>query len=849
MAVQIDRLDIQGFRGIRRPTSLIFAGKSVLLFGENGTGKSSFVDALERLLTGRISTLDSRGATLSSSRHGPHIRSQDHPQHINIALTDGSSTLIDLTTAPASLPRAVQDYLSVARENLYILRRRQLLDFVESQPRDRYTLLRPFLQLDSVEALETSLRDLRNSLSRQAQAAAAIESGVRTDLLRLTGLSDAQALTSGHVLSAATRALAEVGRPAAATFDDVRTALRGLADAIASFGDMELQARLSTASLAISQFQETVRGLDLPDCVDSLRSLREREHREAHNLYEAVLAEGALWINQESRDSCPLCEQPITRHTVLARISERLGAAKDLLHHRTLVKASLDALRNRVTSALDSLRTVQRALQALPSTLDASAAENLNVLALYLAALQQASSLPVHEADLTTLEALTGRQGEARDALVALHSLHASLEQQRLATSSQLETQHLLHAQQVLRQLLERWERLEETHTASLSADIKSRTATQLLEAAERARKEEVQRLFDNLSTDVDRIYRELHPDEHHGNLRLELREAVQRSVNLKADFYDRSSEDPRAYYSEAHLDTLGIAVFLALRRWYFREHPAFNLLVLDDVLTSIDAAHAARLAELLLREFKEFQVLLTTHDRIWFEHLRDIQARCGVAQNFVNKVIHKWTIDDGPDLREPEDERQELERSLSEGSANQIAVVAGRLLEHILQEMRYSLGLRVQAKRGEQYEIGDLWPAFYSEIRRSYPNLYTASRRALDALDVRWPIRNWLGAHWNTWARNTSRSSAVEFGRSVGDLFDAVFCPVCHRFVSPSPAPLGQLTCKCGTRLYPAAGKAGVAPKTREQLIQDTRGALRDAALSTDTYFRSKEAERQRDD
>jgi len=848
MAVQIDRLDIQGFRGIRLPTGLIFEGKSVLLFGENGTGKSSFVDALERLLTGRISTLDSRGATLSSSRHGPHIRSQDYPQHISIVLTNGSKTSIDLTTAQASLPLPVQQYLGDARANLFILRRRQLLDFVESQPRDRYALLRPFLQLESVEAWEASLRDLRTSLTRQAQAAVATESALRADLLRLTGLSDPQVLTSDQVLTAATQALEPVGRPPARTFDDVRAGIRSLADAIASFGDMDLQARLSTASLAISQFQEAVRAVDLPECVDSLRSLRERERREAHNLYEAVLAEGALWINQESRDSCPLCEQPISRHTVLARISERLGTAKELLHHRTLVKASLDTIRHRVTSALDSLRTVQRALHALAIPLDARAADSLNVLALYLAALQQASSSPLHDTDLRTLESLTERQREAHDALVTLVAVNNSLEQQRLAASSQIETQRLLNTQQLLRHLLERWESFEEAHTSSLSADLKSRTATQLLEAAERARKDEVQRLFDDLSADVDQIYRELHPDEHHGNLRLELREAVQRSVNLKADFYDRPSEDPRAYYSEAHLDTLGIAIFLALRRWHFREHPTFNLMVLDDVLTSIDAAHAARLAELLLREFRTFQVLLTTHDRIWFEHLRDIQARCGVAQNFVNKVIHKWTIDDGPDLREPEDERQELERSLSEGSAHQISVVAGRLLEHILQEMRYSLGLRVQAKRGEQYEIGDLWPAFYSEVKRSYPNLYTASRRALDALDVRWPIRNWLGAHWNTWARNTSRSSAVEFGRAVGDLFDVVFCRVCHRFVSPSPAPLGQLSCKCGTRLYPAAGKAAVPPKTREQLVQDTRGALRDATLNTDTFFRSKEAERQRD-
>ena len=44
--LRIDRLDITGFRGVSLKRSLIFDGKSVLLFGENGTGKSTFVDAL-----------------------------------------------------------------------------------------------------------------------------------------------------------------------------------------------------------------------------------------------------------------------------------------------------------------------------------------------------------------------------------------------------------------------------------------------------------------------------------------------------------------------------------------------------------------------------------------------------------------------------------------------------------------------------------------------------------------------------------------------------------------------------------------------------------------------------------
>jgi hypothetical protein len=375
-------------------------------------------------------------------------------------------------------------------------------------------------------------------------------------------------------------------------------------------------------------------------------------------------------------------------------------------------------------------------------------------------------------------------------------------------------------------------------------AEAEALVAARLHEDAQAARKEEVQRIFDELSQDINGLYTSLHPDENHGGIRLEVRDVGQGSANLKATFYDRQDEDPRAYYSDAHLDTLGLSVFLALRRWYRKQRPGFDLLVLDDVLTSVDVHHAVRLSELLLREFKDYQILVTTHDRIWFEHLRDIQARCRVTNSFINKVIHRWSIDEGPDIREPEDERTEIDRLIADGSAHDIAATAGRLLEHVLQEMRYSLRLSVKAKRGEQYELGDLWPAFYATVKNNYPTLYQAGRKILEALDVRWPVRNWIGAHRNQWAQNVPRTNAIEFAVAVKDLFDLLFCSSCRRFVAPSATPLGQVACRYGDKVYAAAGKHAIRPKTRADLVKETQGALRDAKLDSGLYLAWKRSE-----
>src|SRR3990172_9731409 len=133
---RIRRLEIRGFRGVRQQVPLLLEGKSVLLFGENGTGKSSFVDALEKLFTGRVSTLDGRAQGLSSDEHGPHIGNGQFPTRIAITFDDKSSTIFDSQTSLTSLPPQLQEYIEAARENLYVLRRLQILDFIESQPQE-----------------------------------------------------------------------------------------------------------------------------------------------------------------------------------------------------------------------------------------------------------------------------------------------------------------------------------------------------------------------------------------------------------------------------------------------------------------------------------------------------------------------------------------------------------------------------------------------------------------------------------------------------------------------------------------------------------------------------------------
>lgn len=839
---RIRKLDIQGFRGIRHNLPLVFDGKSILLFGENGAGKSSFVDALEKLLAGRISTLDGRGLGLSSERHSSHIRNGQFPMRLTLTFDDPASTVVDLQTNLTDLPVQIRQYLEAARENVYILRRRQVLEYVESQPRERYDLLRPFLPLSGVEAIEETLGKARDESEAEVRSSVQRVASIAQDIRRLLGGLTSRDLTEAEVVAALNQELASVGLEGIPALDQIQNACSRVSAALEPFGDLSRHSSVSGAIHALEELLEVLQQIQVEFLVTAVEALREKESREARTFYEAVLEQGVRWIDEEGRNTCPLCEQPVEPRRLAERAYERLVAMKEVLNLRQDARRRLDTSRQALRSAADTARRVRRQIEALPEAIkdEPSTVEAADDA---LGALAQLLQRNVEELDVEALRRSFARVGPSSSIAKDLARRRDTLKQLLASLPSPDAAKRLIAVRDRLERVSGIWLALGNARASSKEAARRASVAQAVYECVQRARKKEVQLLLQELSGEINSIYTRLHPDESHGGVQLEVREAVRESVNLRADFYDQRGEDPRAYYSDAHLDTLGLSIFLALRRWYYRQEPEFDLLILDDVLTSVDTAHAVRLSEILLTEFKEYQVLLTTHDRIWFEHMRDIQARCGVAQSFVNKIIHKWTIDEGPDIREPEEERRALDRLIRDGSAEGIAVAAGRLLEHVLQEMRYSLRLSVRAKRGEQYEIGELWPVFYAAVKRDYPTLYESVRKSVDSLDVRWPVRNWIGAHRNEWARNVSRSTAIEFAEAVADLFDHVFCSMCRRFITPSATPLGQLACHCGERIYPARGREA-RPGGREELVRVTQGALRDAQLDTARYFEWEKAE-----
>jgi hypothetical protein len=251
----------------------------------------------------------------------------------------------------------------------------------------------------------------------------------------------------------------------------------------------------------------------------------------------------------------------------------------------------------------------------------------------------------------TTLDNWERWKGETVEGLAASEARAGKSETDAVAQAlSALETAGIRRAA-AMRAQSER-ERRQERKKELLSLLKRRRAAADLAlrinETFTRVRNEEIQRLFDELQSDLAHFYELLHPGEGHHALSIAMDLRKRGSTDLRLDFYERSEQDPRAFISEGHLDSLGLCIFLAFVRRFNGDWP---LLVLDDVVTSVDASHKSRIARLLFQEFPDHQLFITTQDGRWFNEIRRIQAEIG-RDNVQNLVIEAWTLENGPAIR-----------------------------------------------------------------------------------------------------------------------------------------------------------------------------------------------------
>ena len=163
MNEKLQRLVMHAFRGVPSEMTVDFGkGESTVVYGDNGTGKSTIADALEWYFTGDIELLSHEGR-----QHAVRYVGGDGDGVTSVeVLTSG--TLGGKVVFP---DERTPDMFRALRRETFLLRGRTLADFINKTKTEKWKALVEILGLDAIESLREDLQRARNDLRKAAKAA------------------------------------------------------------------------------------------------------------------------------------------------------------------------------------------------------------------------------------------------------------------------------------------------------------------------------------------------------------------------------------------------------------------------------------------------------------------------------------------------------------------------------------------------------------------------------------------------------------------------------------------------------------------------------------------------------
>lgn len=758
MSKRIEKITLTRFRGATTTTEVSFDPRKPItfIFGENGSGKSSIVDAIDFVCNQTAGSLADR----SSTKPKDHLPAIGHKaKDIKVELVCGGRAW-NAKFSGAKIAASDEATLPIA----HVLRRTRLLSLIDATPAERYKQLQKFIEVEGVEASEQSLRDAVRDQARTLDEKSRAKVEAEVELERFW-------MEEGMPGAPEQNAIAWAAAQSAADLDETRARLerlQNLIDRLDAAAQTRDSLRRAEADAARSQAQvaeaeraaSAAAGIGAPEAMRLIELLRDtRGYLEA----------------SPDQAACPVCEQPVVAEDLRRKIDERLNAMTALGELRDRIEAAVKERQNAVAIVE---RDRDRMLAAARSLAEAISETDDSLPA----------ALPVDEASLTKLvenvmatrDALIARRDEAQKAINQFNSIN-----------------------QFYRRIVESEEELREAEALRLGLE-------HALQIVQRERIAFIQRVLADVRNETNRLYALIHPDEPLGLDQLLLDENRKGSLLQICSFEGVSDVVPQAYFSESHLDTLGFCLWLAIAKL---SSGGDAVVVLDDVFTSVDSAHFTRILDLLLAECENFnQVIITTHSRQW----RDRYAAQQIPHDKTSFVeLQSWTRDGGIRSGKTSVNVQALLEYLQASPFDRqiVASKAGVLAESLMDWLTMMYECPLPRRRGGNHTLGDLC----NGVKRLAKSLVIRRPAGdgdaeveeiglsplLNAItELTW-IRDQVGAHFSLKGADVADADVRLFAQNVAALATTLACRHCG---SLAQRPKGtHFACGCAkTQMLP---------------------------------------------
>ena len=600
--MRVESIELSWFRGAGESVCLSPRSKSIVIYGANGAGKSSFADAFEYMVSkGKIDHLAHEYSGLHQ-RHG--LRNTHAPEGALSKITlyfqvEGwmtvsirSDGIAKFHSEPADITSTVQSW-DLGR---LILRQDKVARFIHATKGEKYSVLLPLLGLESLEHAASNLRSLNKALEDRGKLAEQKNQveGLTKNILQY--LPDLSPVSINHALYKLVTTYLK--QSPAESYEELLDGIDQAINVLIRQAEPEQRCYFMLQQIHQIKLGERLTRLTQAEYQATL----ETDEFIDRNIAVLEAARDFLQIVREDQISieCPACGREIQTLDFVEHIhSELLTLSAARASRSTVIQARED-----LQKALSEVRKWALDNDFCKWLEDPMRAE-LKEAVIRLTNLD--ISLCDHPWDEPTWEVI--HQDIPRVVkLVDGAILQAPPSSQQLVEDHQI-VQSLRTVPEVnrLRASIDRLEVLLR-HLSDAEAELRSVIKYKTLKITRK------------VSGEIQRLWSKMHPNEPIEKVELYIPKDAEKAIDICLKFFGVDQPSPRLTLSEGHRNSLGLCIFLAL---VSLEVDNSRPIILDDVVSSLDREHRGMLTKVLLEDFADRQVILLTHDREWYTELR----------------------------------------------------------------------------------------------------------------------------------------------------------------------------------------------------------------------------------
>ena len=706
--MKLKSLEISGFRGIRKDISIdLNSSKSILIYGDNGSGKSSIADAFEWFYYDKIEHLSSEEiGTKGVSALRSVFLSDNEDAYVELNYSDSKCDSrkrlfykkSKLTSEYSNASQNFNDYRNTSLKENLILRYKDLLRFILFTKAVKLEEISQIIGFSEVSKIKGVLKKAVNDLKKELKLRN-FDYHINAKQAHIIEQVGQNITNDEQYLGAIRELVIPLNLPIevkdSSSIDTILELLKKPEDKEA----VTMQLSYEKVIENLSSFKVSFNSICTSYKVfyEKCQQIAKDQEKFKKISLEPLLSQGFSILEKRlyEDDKCPLCLQDKSREELIDELRKRI-------EELAIFKKEGDA-------ASEEKNTTQRFIQRALTEIEVSLKEKCLLLEENSALRREIEQIKgtistavekIRKASLSELELINKPVDFFSLDVTALQDLISTFtsKKEKIITGKKDDITFTVYSKII--SVRQSYNEIKSYRKALKILTQQQQSMELIYNDFVKRQREGLCSFLKTISNDINDLYLFMNSSENVSEIELipldEDDEFV--GITMQFKFHGKPESPPHKYLSESHLNCLGICLFLASVK-------AFNKLnkfiVLDDVISSFDTNHRARFARLLVEKFSDYQIFLFTHEKDWFE----IVSNMVKGKTWLIKKMY-WDHDNGAIIEEPLiDLKARIEDKIKNSDISELGNMIRKYLEHILKGICHELKTKVEFRFNEHNE------------------------------------------------------------------------------------------------------------------------------------------------